>query len=1576
MNKLLIFSLFTSIVKGNLEANVNDLIRLIQHERERAETYLLPNDSEEYRPKSRNQIYFGSFDHIVVGAGAAGAIIATRLSESGKNTILLLEAGGPETNLTDIPAMSMKCNMAEYNWNHYTIPQNSSCLKYQNGQCNYPRGKGIGGSTTINGLFYARGNSRDYDSWRDSGNPGWGFQDVLPFFKKLENFKIDGDVDHHGYKGYMNVEQKDPVTKKTVAFLNANRELGRNIGDYNGKNPLCAGRVQVNTIKGRRCSTGRAYIRRVWGYRTNLHVSPHSYVTKILIDPITKRAYGVVFAKDKKYYVAVSKNEVIISAGVFGSPQILMLSGIGPSRHLTNLGIPIIQDLPVGMALQDHFSYTGLQFHSNHSDEIRGLNEMVHDYLKFKGALTDVYADAVAFVQTNLSTTPNHPDIEIVLYDFKAPEYNVQPLVNFERTFHMRTILLRPKSQGSLRLRSSDPFEYPLINPNIFSDNYNEDMETMYQGIQLALQLSRTKSFKELGTKLIHVHVPDYLGTFDHIVIGAGSAGAIVAARLSEDCNKSILLLEAGDHETDFTDIPAMNSVSTNLQYNWNYNSIAQNYSCRIFPNGVCSYTAGRGLGGSTIINGLVYARGCEWDYDNWALLGNDLWGYDKVLPFFKKLENYQISGDEGYHGYSGPVNVEYSEPLNPRTTTFLNANRELGKEIGDYNGENPFRAGRIQSNIIRGQRCSTGRAYLRRVWRYRKNLHVLARSYVTKILVNVQTKRAYGVVFAKGKQYFIAKSRNEIVLSAGTYRSPQILMLSGIGPKEHLMSLRIPVITDLPVGKVFKDCSTYSGLHIYTNHSNSDQELNDQVRDYLHGKGVLTNGGTSLGVVFLKSNLSSVPQRPDIEVIMSNFPQYYSTFFNITDIGNAVIISPILLHPKSSGSITLNSSDPFEYPIINPNLFSDPKGEDMETLLEGIRYALELIKTESFKKINATLMMVHLPQCKDYTYLSNEFFRCHATYFEESVKYYLNLIRNEQARSEKFSLPNDSSEFEPLTNEYTDYGTFDHIVVGAGAAGAVTASRLSEDKNRSILLLEAGGEETDFTDIPSMNGYALGLEYNWNYYTIPQKTSCLGMHKGQCRYARGKGLGGSTIVNGLMYTRGNKRDFNEWYQKGNKGWAYDDVLPLFKKSENSLINQSEIYHGIGGNVNVEYSMPMNRHVDIFLKANQELGRNVVDYNGKDQLGVGMTQLNNIKGRRGSTGRAFLRPFRNRKNLNILTHSYVIKIIISAETKRAIGVLFVKDKKCFIAKSRQDIIISAGSIGSPQLLMLSGIGPKLHLQQLGIPLVQDLPVGNFKDHFAYSALYFKANYSTEVLDFETSIRQYLNSYGPLTNSASVFGIAFIQTNLTRVDGYPDIECVSLQWGNELNMARRIYNWNDELLKINFPEVDVTRTFTIQVVLLHPKSQGYLRLKSANPFKYPLIDPRYLSDENGEDIETMYQGIQSVLQLLETDAFRNAGVTLMDGTVPACLEHEHNTREYWYCQLRHLAAPYAHPYGTSAMGPSNQESSVVDPELKVHGIKNLRVADASIIPGPITAHTGAPSMMIGEKVAELIFSTTM
>ncbi|KAF5303570.1 hypothetical protein FQR65_LT08171 [Abscondita terminalis] len=484
-------------------------------------------------------------------------------------------------------------------------------------------------------------------------------------------------------------------------------------------------------------------------------------------------------------------------------------------------------------------------------------------------------------------------------------------------------------------------------------------------------------------------------------------------------------------------------------------------------------------------------------------------------------------------------------------------------------------------------------------------------------------------------------------------------------------------------------------------------------------------------------------------------------------------------------------------------------------------------------------------------------------------VDYYVNLIESESKRAATFVLPTHSKTEKPFSKDFIEYGKFDHIVVGAGSAGGIVASRLSEDQFREVLLLEAGGPDTNFTEIPGVMGILWDLEYNWGYHTVPQSTYCLGMKEKRCSYLRGKALGGSSTINSLIYTRGSKRDFDNWCAEGNPGWCYKDVLPYFKKVENSNINDDPFYHGFGGYINLEYSKPHTKKQRAFIEANIELNRTFLDYNGFRQEGVGMTQMNTKNGRRCSTGTTYLRTAFKRKNLKILTQSHVTRVLINPKTKTAFGVLFAKNNKYYVAKSRKDIVISAGAIGSPQLLMLSGVGPNLHIQQFGIPVLENLSVG------------------------------------------------------------------------------------------------------IMIILLHPQSRGYIKLKSSDPFDYPIIDSRGFSDVNYKDIETVYEGVHLCLNLLETKAFKNLDAKLHRVHLPTCKEFVYMSKDYWYCHMRQLSSSFAHVVGTCKMGPDPFQGAVVDHQLKVYGINNLRVADASIMPLIPGAHTNAPTMMIGEKAAAMI-----
>ncbi|KAK5644055.1 hypothetical protein RI129_007900 [Pyrocoelia pectoralis] len=597
-------------------------------------------------------------------------------------------------------------------------------------------------------------------------------------------------------------------------------------------------------------------------------------------------------------------------------------------------------------------------------------------------------------------------------------------------------------------------------------------------------------------------------------------------------------------------------------------------------------------------------------------------------------------------------------------------------------------------------------------------------------------------------------------------------------------------------------------------------------------------------------------------------------------------------------------------------------------------------------------------------------------TFTEDDVSFYVKTVQEGIAKAMTYIGPIDASAYKP-TNPIPRYAeTFDYIIIGGGSAGAIIASRLSEDSKIKVLLLEAGGYEKTFGQIPSMTPFLQSSEFNWNYNTTPQTTSCLAMMNQECAYPRGKALGGSSSINGMIYARGNEEDYDSWWLNGNYGWKYDEVLPFFKKTEDSNINGDSAYHGTGGELNVEYHHPSSPQLNAFLEANVEIGRPLIDYNGRYQLGASKTQFSSRNGSRQSTAKAFLVPVLYRKNLRVLVDSYVTKVLIRDLIfyKFAYGAVFTHKGKVYKAYASKEVIVSAGVVGSPQLLMLSGIGPGRHLRSLGIHVYKDLPVGsNFQDHTAYHALFFSSNHTAEDRGMETYVREYLNGYGPYTVAANLQGIAFFKSKGSTNTGptNPDFELLLQASNNTSPFVQKIHHYDNVAIDAIWRRVNPQSSFSIICMLLHPKSKGTIRLKSANPYDYPLIDTNFLSDDHEEDIDILYEAIQKALELVNTESFKKINASLLYLPLPQCISaHTYLTKDYWRCQLRQLGFHLYHGSGSCKMGNSSI-TSVVDPELKVHGIARLRVADASIFPTTIAGHNNAPAMMVGEKAADLI-----
>lgn len=521
-----------------------------------------------------------------------------------------------------------------------------------------------------------------------------------------------------------------------------------------------------------------------------------------------------------------------------------------------------------------------------------------------------------------------------------------------------------------------------------------------------------------------------------------------------------------------------------------------------------------------------------------------------------------------------------------------------------------------------------------------------------------------------------------------------------------------------------------------------------------------------------------------------------------------------------------------------------------------------------------------------------------------------------------------------------------DFIVIGAGSAGCTVAARLSEDRSTSVLLLEAGGEDTNrWIHIPLGFGKTFAdPSVNWCYETEPDA----GANNRKVYWPRGKVLGGSSSINGMVYIRGQAEDFDHWRQLGNTGWSFDDVLPYFKRSEDQRSIRDE-FHGKGGPLAVS---DVERHpiADAFIDSATAMGfsRND-DFNGAGQDGVGYHQTTTRNGKRCSTAVGYLNPARGRANLQIVTSALSERIIV--EGGRATSVTYRQGSETKTARARREIVLCGGAINSPQLLMLSGIGPAAHLAQHGIAVVKDLPgVGqNLQDHYS-APIKVKCSHPITVNDvmlsnvkkLKVGMQYYMFRKGPLAMISSPAAL-FARTRPELAT--PDIKCSISPFSADRPQ--------DGLHKFS--------GFTMIAYQLRPESRGEIRLKSANPADPPAMIPNYLTDP--VDQQTIVEGLKLCRRLLAhaslarfiTEEFQPGPTVLSD------IELLHYARQ--------RGGTVYHPTSTCKMGVDAM--AVVDPALKVIGVEGLRVADASVMPTVISGNTNAATIMIGEKLADMV-----
>ena len=524
--------------------------------------------------------------------------------------------------------------------------------------------------------------------------------------------------------------------------------------------------------------------------------------------------------------------------------------------------------------------------------------------------------------------------------------------------------------------------------------------------------------------------------------------------------------------------------------------------------------------------------------------------------------------------------------------------------------------------------------------------------------------------------------------------------------------------------------------------------------------------------------------------------------------------------------------------------------------------------------------------------------------------------------------------------------GEFDYVIVGAGSAGCTLANRLSEDPSVSVCLLESGGVDKD-PMIHAPIGFAFVPDWspiNWRFDTLPQKH----LNDRICYQPRGRVLGGSSSINAMLYVRGSKTDYDRWAADGAAGWSFDDVLPYFKKAEDNE-RGADAFHATGGPLSVSDQRYKNPLSDRFLEAAAEIQLPAnPDFNGETQEGLGYYQVTQRDGRRCSTAVAYLNPAKERSNLTVISDAHAENVVF--EGKRAAGVAFQRGKKPAAVAARREVILSAGAFQSPQLLMLSGVGPGAHLRQHNIDVVHDAPgVGqNLQDHLDWTALYKSPSSDSVGINFSM-----VQKFFPSLSAYQKKGEGLFTSVLAESGGFLKTDPAEAETDIQLHFVPGLVDDHGRKKHLG-------SGVSCHVCVLRPKSRGSVGLSSNDPAAPPAIDPNFLDDP--DDLARLMKGARIVQRIFDAPALapvKGKAFYVDHDADDAALEAD----------IRARSDTIYHPVGTCRMG--SDSGAVLDTQLRVAGVEGLRVVDASVMPNLVSGNTNAPTIMIAEKAADMI-----